>query len=152
MLSPDPKQICTVASYQHTKNKGARFYFFHLKLPSYYNCTTCMLKVYYLPIYVCFIKLGKVFAIWKIPPATHSNSKQIIQFQYPWLWCLPFPFLRLPASCYKLLIGHTGQWGEGHTTMITPGISLLSVNSFLKITLLFCLAYFVPCTSNIKIM
>ena len=28
-----------------------------------------------------FIKFGTVFAIWKIPPATHSSGKQNIQFQ-----------------------------------------------------------------------
>ena len=33
-----------------------------------------------------FIKLGIVFAIWKVPPAAYSNGKSNIQFQNKINW------------------------------------------------------------------
>ena len=55
-----------------------------------------------------FIKLRTKLAIWKILPATHSNSKQNIQFQnknvlavrvnHNSLWCLTFPCSMFPLQ------------------------------------------------------
>ena len=86
---------------------------FYLKLRSDYNMHVERL----LPANLC-LKLGRMFAIWKIPPATRSNCKQNTQFQNKigndtkvsrvnriTLWCLTFPRSRQPTCRYKLLLG-----------------------------------------------
>ena len=53
-----------------------------------------------------FTKLGTMFTVWNIPPATRSNGKQNIQFQNK--IAILFDVLqstRPPTPCYKLLLG-----------------------------------------------
>ena len=83
----------------------------------YWKFTICQFVFSY------FIKLGTMFTIWKIPPATRSNGKQNIQFQNKsannakvsrvnrnTLCCLTFPRSRQQTSHYKLLFSQF--WAE----------------------------------------